>query len=91
MLEHAEWPGSVSDWNLVFKETRLEDAGTYECQVIHTKRIMWRVTLNVIRTSSVDTLEGEDMRAGKGMGDWRACANDLDARAHFLDKSISLS
>lgn len=48
ILEYAEWPGSVADWNLVFKEARLEDTGTYECQVIHTERITWRVRLNVI-------------------------------------------
>lgn len=49
VLEHNAWPGSlVTDWNLVFKEARLEDAGTYECQVIHTDTIKWRVRLNVI-------------------------------------------
>ncbi|KAL8617778.1 hypothetical protein ACOMHN_062532 [Nucella lapillus] len=50
VLEHAEWPGGLTDWNLVVKEARLQDAGTYECQVIHTKTIKWRVHLNVIAT-----------------------------------------
>ena len=48
VLEHAEWPGFVTDWNLVIKEARPEDAGSYECQVIHTDTIRWRVHLNVI-------------------------------------------
>lgn len=53
VLEHSDYEkGVVSDWNLVFKEARTEDAGTYECQVIHTNTIKYRVRLNVIRTSS---------------------------------------
>ncbi|XP_076465226.1 zwei Ig domain protein zig-8-like isoform X2 [Babylonia areolata] len=48
ILEHAEWPGGLTDWNLVVKEARLQDAGIYECQVIHTTTIKWRVHLKVI-------------------------------------------
>ncbi|KAK7455934.1 hypothetical protein BaRGS_00039424, partial [Batillaria attramentaria] len=51
VMEHSEWADFVSDWNLVFKEARPEDAGTYECQVIHTNTIKWRVRLNVILIS----------------------------------------
>lgn len=50
VLEHAEWEGGVTDWNLVIKEARPRDAGTYECQVIHTDTIKWRIHLNVIGT-----------------------------------------
>ncbi|XP_076444210.1 zwei Ig domain protein zig-8-like isoform X2 [Babylonia areolata] len=47
VLEHAEWPGGLSEWNLVIKEARPKDAGTYECQIIHTDTIKWEVTLTV--------------------------------------------
>ncbi|RUS83269.1 hypothetical protein EGW08_008949 [Elysia chlorotica] len=47
-VEHHLWPADVGDWNLVFEETRLEDSGEYECQVISTEKLTHRVRLSVV-------------------------------------------
>ncbi|BFZ01502.1 hypothetical protein BsWGS_04540 [Bradybaena similaris] len=62
-IAHYSWPAGVSDWNLVFKEVRMEDSGLYECQVISTEKMIWKVRLNVIEKPShkpVISIEGKE-------------------------------
>uniref|UniRef100_A0A2C9M683 Ig-like domain-containing protein n=1 Tax=Biomphalaria glabrata TaxID=6526 RepID=A0A2C9M683_BIOGL len=45
---HYTWPAGVGEWNLVFREVRAQDAGVYECQIISTEKIIWKVKLTVV-------------------------------------------
>ncbi|CAL1537527.1 unnamed protein product, partial [Lymnaea stagnalis] len=45
---HYTWPAGVGDWNLVFREVRLQDTGLYQCQIISTEKLTWQVRLTVI-------------------------------------------
>lgn len=48
---HYTWPAGVGEWNLVFREVRAQDAGVYECQIISTEKIIWKVKLTVVGMS----------------------------------------
>ncbi|XP_035826510.1 kin of IRRE-like protein 2 isoform X2 [Aplysia californica] len=62
-VAHQNWPAGVSDWNLVFREARVEDSGMYECQIIATEKMSWRVKLSVIEKpphNPVISIEGQE-------------------------------
>ncbi|BFY98432.1 hypothetical protein BsWGS_01471 [Bradybaena similaris] len=46
-IAHYTWPNGISEWNLVFREARFEDSGLYDCQIISTEKLTFRVRLTV--------------------------------------------
>ncbi|XP_059177742.1 uncharacterized protein LOC131957058, partial [Physella acuta] len=47
-ISHYSWPAGVSAWNMVINEVKMADAGEYQCAIIATEKMVWKVNLTVV-------------------------------------------